>query len=125
MMLLLSLVTQTGRMQQKQKKGFNQHEKSGVHRSVVNRFVDVPSSTDDIFGTVTKDLLQIQKKKFSALMKILSTLRVKDCLYAAIVILYQIFVNYFYCGKKTILTFRNDFTKKQTDLFHQSLKMKF
>ena len=29
----------------------------------VNRFVEVPSSTDDIVGTVTKNLLEIQQKK--------------------------------------------------------------
>ena len=57
------------------KKGFNQHEKSAVHRSAVNRFVEVPSSTDDIVGTVTKNLLEIQQKKISALMKILSSIR--------------------------------------------------
>ena len=34
MVLLLSLVTQTRR--KTQKKGFNQHEKSAVHRSAVN-----------------------------------------------------------------------------------------
>ena len=32
------------------KKSFDQHEKSAVHRSAVNRFVEVPSSTDDIVG---------------------------------------------------------------------------
>ena len=57
------------------KKGFNQHEKSAVHRSAVNRFVEVPSSTDDIVGTVTKNLLEIQQKNFLALMKILSSIR--------------------------------------------------
>ena len=57
------------------KKGFNQHEKSAVHRSAVNRFVEVPSSTDDIVGTVTKNLLEIQQKNFSVLMKILSSIR--------------------------------------------------
>ena len=57
------------------KKGFNQHEKSAVHRSAVNRFVEVPSSTDDIVGTVTKNLLEIQQKNVSALMKILSSIR--------------------------------------------------
>ena len=36
------------------KKGFNQHEKSAVHRSAVNRFVEVTSSTDDIVGTMKK-----------------------------------------------------------------------
>ena len=73
MMLLLSLVTQTERMQQTHKKAC--HEKSAVHRSAVNRFVEVPSSTGDIVGTVTKNLLEIQQKKFSALMKILSSIR--------------------------------------------------
>ena len=53
-------------------KGFNQHEKSSVHRSAVSRFAEVPSSTDDIVGTVTKNLLEIQQKNFSALTKILS-----------------------------------------------------
>ena len=57
------------------KKGFNQHEKSAVHRSSVNRFAEVPSSTDDIVGTVTKNLLEIQQKNFSGLMKILSSIR--------------------------------------------------
>ena len=71
-MILLSLVTQTGRMQQTLKKGFTQHEKSAVHRSAVIHFVEVPSSTDDIVGTVTKNLLEIQQKDLSALMKILS-----------------------------------------------------
>ena len=94
-MILLSLVTQTGRMQQTLKKGFTQHEKSAVHRSavihfvevpsstddivgtvtknlLVIHFVEVPSSTDDIVGTVTKNLLEIQQKDLSALMKILS-----------------------------------------------------
>ena len=36
------------------KQGFNQHEKSAVHRSAVNRFVEVTSSTDDIVGTMKK-----------------------------------------------------------------------
>ena len=53
-------------------KGFNQHEKSSVHRSAVSRFVEV--STDDIVGTVTKNLLEIQQKNFSVLMKILSSI---------------------------------------------------
>ena len=44
------------------KKDFNQREKSVVHRCEVNRFVKVPSSTDDIVGTVTKNLLEIQQK---------------------------------------------------------------
>ena len=57
------------------KKGFNQHEKSAVHRSAVNRFVEVPSSTNDIVGTVTKNLLEIQQKDVSAIMKILSSIR--------------------------------------------------
>ena len=57
------------------KKGFNQHKKSEVHRSAVNRFAELPSSTDDIVGTVTKNLLEIQQKNFSALMKILSNIR--------------------------------------------------
>ena len=56
-------------------KGFNQHVKSAVHRSVVNRFVEVPSSTDDIVGIVTKHLLEIQQKNFLALIKILSSIR--------------------------------------------------
>ena len=43
------------------KKDFNQHEKSAVHSSAVSRFVEVPSSTDDIVGTVTKYLLGIQQ----------------------------------------------------------------
>ena len=55
------------------KKGFNQHEKSAVHCSAVNRFVQVPSSTDDIVGTVTKNLLEKKQKDLSALMKILSS----------------------------------------------------
>ena len=80
-MLLLSLATQTGRMlaciliATDTKKGFNQHEKSAVHHSAVNRFVEVPSSTDDILGTMTKNLLEIQKKELSASMKILSNIR--------------------------------------------------
>ena len=41
-MLLLSLVTQLGRMQQTQK-GFNQHEKSVVHHFAVKRFLVVKS----------------------------------------------------------------------------------
>ena len=101
------------------KKAFNQNKKSAV-----------PSSTGDIVGTVTKHLLEIQQKNFSALMKILSsivssTLRVKNCLYAAVMVLNQIFLNYFYCGQNTVLTFKNGFTKKQTDLLHRSFKMKF
>ena len=55
------------------KKGFNQHEKSAVQYSAVNRFVEVPSSNDDIVGSVTKNLLEIQQKSFSALMKILNS----------------------------------------------------
>ena len=55
-------------------KGFNQHEKSSVHRSAVSRFAEVPSSTDDIVGSVTKNLLEIQQKRFSALMKILNSI---------------------------------------------------
>ena len=35
----------------------------------------MPSSTDDIVGTVTKNLLEIQQKNFSALMKILNSIR--------------------------------------------------
>ena len=35
----------------------------------------MPSSTDDIVGTVTKNLLEIQQKNVSALMKILSSIR--------------------------------------------------
>ena len=46
-------------------KGFNQHAKSAVHRSVVNRFVEVPSSTDDIVGTVTTSVRNPAKKLFS------------------------------------------------------------
>ena len=107
------------------KKGFNQHEKSEVHCSAVNRFVEKPISTDDIVGTVTKNLLEIWQKKISALMKILSGIRFKDCLYAAIMILNQIFVNCFYCGQTTILTFRNGFTKNQTSLLHWPFKMEF
>ena len=49
MMLLLSVITQIGRMQQTQKT-FNQHEKSAVYRSGVNRFVEVSSSTDILLG---------------------------------------------------------------------------
>ena len=75
MMLLLSLITQTGRMQQTHKKGLNQHEKSAIHRSEVKRFVEVSSSTDDIVRTVTKNLLEIQQKIFSALAKILISIR--------------------------------------------------
>ena len=44
------------------KKGFNQHEKSVVHLSAVNRFKEVPGSTDDIVGIVTKNPLEIQQK---------------------------------------------------------------
>ena len=44
------------------KNGFNQHEKSAVHNSAVNRVVEVPSPTDDIVGTVTKNLPEIQQK---------------------------------------------------------------
>ena len=73
-MLLLSLVTQTGRMQQTQK-GFNQDEKSAVHRSAVNGILEVPGSTDNIVGTVIKNLLEIQQKTLSALMNILSSIR--------------------------------------------------
>ena len=76
-MLLLSLVTQTGRMQLTHKKACQ--EKLVVHRSAVNRFVEVPSSTDDIVGTVTKNLLEIQQKNVSALMKILSSIRYLAC----------------------------------------------
>ena len=36
------------------KKSFNKHESSAVHLSAVNHFVETPSSTDDIVGTVTK-----------------------------------------------------------------------
>ena len=100
------------------KQGFNQHEKSAVHRSAVNRFVEVPSSTDDIVGTVTKNPLKIQQKNFSALMKIPSSIR-----YLARQRLplhgpndSESNFRQFYCGQKTILTFRNGFTKKQTDL---------
>ena len=45
------------------KKGFNQHEKSEVHRSAVNRFAELPSSTDDIVGTVTKKSVRNPAKK--------------------------------------------------------------
>ena len=96
MMLLLSLVTQTRRIQQTQKKALINRKKSAAHRSVVNRFVELPSSTDDIVETVTKNLLEIQKNVFSAFMKVLSRicyLARTDCLYAAIMILNQIFVN--------------------------------
>ena len=62
MMLLLSPVTQTGRLQQT-KKGFDQHEKSAVHRSAVSRFVEVPNSTDDIVGAVTKKSARNPTKK--------------------------------------------------------------
>ena len=55
--------------------GFDQHEKSAVHCSAVNGFVEVPRSTDDIVGTVTINLLEIQQKYFSGLMKILSSIR--------------------------------------------------
>ena len=37
------------------KKCFNQHEKSAVHHSAVNCFVDVASSTDDVVGTAKKN----------------------------------------------------------------------
>ena len=57
------------------KEGFNQHEKPAVHCSAVNRFVEVPSSTDNLVGRVAKNLLDIQQKKISALMKILSSIR--------------------------------------------------
>ena len=60
-------------MQQTQK-GFNQHEKSAFYCSGVNLFVEVSSSTDNIVGTVTKNLLEIQQKNLSALMKILSSI---------------------------------------------------
>ena len=49
-------------MQQTHKKAC--HEKSAVHRSAVNRFVEVPSSTDDIAKTVTKNPLELQQKTF-------------------------------------------------------------
>ena len=45
-----------------------------VHLSAVNRFKEVPGSTDDIVGIVTKNPLEIQKKNLSALMKILSSI---------------------------------------------------
>ena len=35
----------------------------------------MPSSTDDIVGTLIKNLLEKQKKNLSALMKILSSIR--------------------------------------------------
>ena len=47
------------------KKGFNQHEKSAVHRSAVNRFVEVPRSADDNVGTVTKYVTNQAEKLFS------------------------------------------------------------
>ena len=106
------------------KKGFNQHEKSAVHRSAVNRFVEVPSSTDNIVGTVTKDLLEIQHKPFQLLSSICHLARQRLPLHSHND-LNQIFVNYFYCGQKTILAFRNGFTKKQIDLLHWLFKMKF
>ena len=110
------------------KKGFNQHEKSEVHRSAVNRFAELPSSTDDIVGTVTKNLLEIQQKNFSALMKILSNIRSVARQRLPLQIHNDSesnFINYFYRGQKTILTFMNGFTKKQTNLLHQPFKMKF
>ena len=56
------------------KKGFDQHENSAVYCSAVSRFVEVISSTDDIVGTVTKNLLEIQEKNISGLMKTLSSI---------------------------------------------------
>ena len=55
---------QTGRMVliKTHKKSFNQHEKSVVHLSAVNRFKEVPGSTDNIVGIVTKNPLEIQQK---------------------------------------------------------------
>ena len=134
MMLLLSLATQTGRMlaciliATDTKKGFNKHEKSAVHHSAVNRFVEVPSSTDDIVGTVTKNLLEIQQKNFSALMKILSSI-----LYLARQRLSlrshndseSNFCQLLLLRAEDHPTFRNGFTKKQTNLLHRPFKMKF
>ena len=71
-MLLLSLVTQNGRMQQTKKALINM--KSLAHCSAVNRFVEVPSSTGDTVGTVIKNLLEIQQNNFSALIKTLSSI---------------------------------------------------
>ena len=42
--------------------GFNQLEKSAVHCSAVSHIVEVPSSTDNVDGTVTKNMLEIQQK---------------------------------------------------------------
>ena len=64
MMLLLSLVSKNWKNATGTKKGLNQHEKSAVHRSAVNRFTEVPSSTDDIVGTVRKNLLEIQQRTY-------------------------------------------------------------
>ena len=102
------------------KRGINQHDMSVVHHSAVNRFVQVPSSTDDIVGTVTKKLLKTQQKKLSALMKILSSIR-----YLAHQRLplhshndsESNFINYFYCGQKTILTFRTVSQRNKTIYF--------
>ena len=96
------------------KKGFDQHEISAVHRSTVNRFAEVPSSTDDIAGTVTKNLLKIQQKNFSALMKILSSIRYLARQRLPLRSHNNSESNFrqFYCGQKMILTFRNGFTKK-------------
>ena len=63
MMFLLILVTQTGRMQPTQKKASINMKSQQFIVPAVNRFVEVPSSTDDIVGAVTKNLLEIQQKK--------------------------------------------------------------
>ena len=108
------------------KKGFNQHEKSVVHRSAVNSFIDVSSSTDDIVGTVTKNLLEIQQKK-SALLKILDSIRflVHQRLLLRSHNDSESNFRQLYCGQKEIVTFRNGFSKKQTNLLHWPFKMKF
>ena len=74
MILLLSLEEYN-----RHKKGFNQHEKSAAPRSAVNRFAGVPSSTDDIVETVTNNLLDIQQKILSTLIKALSSIRCLAC----------------------------------------------
>ena len=110
------------------KKGFNQHEKSAVHRSAVNRFVEVPSSTDDIVGTVTKNLLEIQQKNVSALMKILSSIR-----YLARQRLPLRSHNDSESNFRQLLllwaeddpNFHEWLHKETTDLLHQPFKMKF
>ena len=45
-------------------KAFTQQEKSVLHCSAVNRFVEMHSSTDDIVRTVTKNLFEIQQKTY-------------------------------------------------------------